>query len=120
MNNLNKSSIGKEIVSYIVNHPELNIQMCYNVDHAKEVLGEQLGDDIFIYASETKTLQKTAEILIHEVTHHRYNIGGSRWAECVCRAQEMKHRNKQNELTYDELRSIIKEIEELYPDLPWR
>ncbi len=120
LNNLNKSSIGKEIVSYIVNHPELNIQMCYNVDHKEEVLGEQIGDDIFIYASETKTIQKTAETLIHEITHHRYDIGESRWAECVCRAQEIKHRYKRNELTYDELRGIIKEIKALYPELPWR
>lgn len=120
LNNLNKSSIGKEIVSYIINHPELNIQMYYNVDHKKDVFGEQLGDDIFIYASETKTIQKTAETLIHEITHHRYDIGESRWAECVCKAQEIKHRNKRNELTADELKGIIKETKALYPELPWR
>lgn len=120
MNNLNKTEIGKETVSYIAEHPEVNIRMCYNVDHANGVLGEQFGDTVWIYASETKTVQNTAETLIHEITHHRYDIGGSQWAECVCFAQELKHRTGKTKLTGDDLRNIIKTVEELYPDLPWR
>lgn len=120
MNNLNKTEIGKETVSYIVEHPEVNIRMCYNVDHANGVLGEQFGDTVWIYASETKTVQNTAETLIHEITHHRYDIGGSQWAECVCFSQELKHRTGKTKLTGDDLRNIIKTVEELYPDLPWR
>lgn len=120
LNNLNKTNIGRETVDYILEHPELDIQMYYNVDHDKDILGRQLGNEIRIYASETKTVQKTAETLIHEVAHHRYDIGGSQWAECVCKAQEIKHRNNRDELTGTELRSIIKLIRDAYPDLPWR
>ncbi|MDY5988308.1 MAG: phage minor capsid protein [Coprococcus catus] len=120
LNNLNKSDIGKEIVAYIIDHPELNIQMCYNIDHPKDTDGQQFGNTIQIYASDTKTVQRTAEVLIHEITHHRYDIGGNQWSECVCKAQEVKHRNKRNELTSDELRSIIKAVKQLYPELPWR
>ena len=67
--NLNKSNIGKEIIAYIVEHPELNICLYYNVDVDKNLLGQQDGNDIFIYASNTKTIECTAETLIHEITH---------------------------------------------------
>ena len=120
LNNLNKTDIGKETVEYILAHPEIEIQMCYIVDHQKGTDGEQYGNIIRVYASDTKTVQRTAEVLIHEITHHKYDIGGSQWAECVCRAQEIKHKNFQNELTGAELRSIIKEIRRLYPEFPWR
>lgn len=120
LNNLNKSETGKETIEYILDHPELEIQMCYNIDHEPNVLGLQYKNTIQIFASETKTVQTTAETLIHEITHHKYNIGGSQWAECVCRAQEVKHRNRTDKLTGAELRSIIKEIKELYAEYPWR
>lgn len=120
MNNLNKSEIGKETVEYIMGHPELNIQMCYNVDHSPNTYGAQFGDVIRIFASDTKTVQRTAEILIHEVTHHRYDIGGSQWSECVCKAQELKHRENKDKLTNEELRDIIKSVKALYPEYPWR
>lgn len=120
MNNLNKTNIGKETVSYIVEHPELNIQMCYKIDHDPGVRGYQDGNDIYIFASETRTVQKTAETLVHEITHHRYDIGDSQWAECVCFAQEMKHRTGKETLTGAELKNIIRTVQELYPRLPWR
>lgn len=120
MNNLNKTEIGKETVSYIADHPNLNIQMCYKIDHDPSVRGYQDGNDIYIFASETKTVQNTAETLIHEITHHKYDIGDSQWAECVCFAQELKHRTGRNSLTGNELKDIIKTVKELYPKLPWR
>lgn len=120
LNNLNKSEIGMETIEYIVKHPEINIMMCYKVDVPKEDLGKQEGDDIYIYASNTKTVQKTAETLIHEITHHRYDIGGNQWAESVCRAQELKHQNRTDELTTQNLRDIIKSVKRDYPELKWR
>lgn len=120
MNNLNKTEIGKETVAYIADHPDLNIQMCYKVDHEPGVRGYQDGNDIYIFVSETKTVQNTAETLVHEITHHKYNIGDSQWAECVCFAQELKHRIGKNNLTGNELKDIIKTVKELYPKLPWR
>ena len=120
LNNLNRSNIGKEIVEYIQEHPEIEIQMCYGVDHELGVNGMQIGNTILIYASDTKTVQRTAEVIIHEITHHRYDIGGSQWAECVCKAQEIKHKTGKDKLTGQELRDIIKSIKELYPEYSWR
>ena len=120
MNNLNKSNIGQETVKYISEHPELNINMCYKVDAPENIFGMQIKDDIYIYATKTATVQKTAEILIHEVTHHRYDIGGNQWSECVCRAQEIKHRKGVDKLTGQELRDIIKSVKRDYPEYKWR
>ena len=118
--NLSKSEVGKETMEYIVQHPELDIQICYGIDHEPGVDGEQFGNTIRIYASDTKTIQRTAEVLIHEVTHHRYDIGGSQWAECVCKAQEVKHKVNRDKLTGSEIRGIIKVVKELYPEFSWR
>ena len=118
--NLNQSNAGKQIVQYIAEHSELNIYMCYGIDSPESILGLQDGNDIFIYASKTKSIQRTAETLIHEITHYKYDIGDSQWAECVCRAQELKHRNKVDKLTSQELRDIIKSVKRDYPELKWR
>ena len=120
MNNLNKTEIGKETVSYIADHPELNINMCYKVDAPENVFGVQEGNDIYIYATKTATVQKTAETLVHEITHHRYDIGGNQWSECVCRVQEIKYRKGVDKLTGEELRDIIKSVKKDYPDYKWR
>lgn len=120
LNNLNKSNIGKETVRYIIEHPELKINMCYKVDVDENVLGMQVKDEIFIYATKTATVQKTAETIIHELTHHKYDIGGNQWSECVCRAQELKHRIKADKLNEKELRDIIKSVKRDYPEYKWR
>ena len=94
--------------------------MCYKVDAPENVFGVQEVNDIYIYATKTATVQKTAETLVHEITHHRYDIGGNQWAECVCRVQELKHRNNVDKLTGNELRDIIKSVKRDYPEYKWR
>lgn len=118
--NLNKSDVGKNAVKYIIEHPELKIKMLYKIDNPENLYGRQFKDDILIYVSKTKTIQRTAETIVHEVTHHKYNIGGTQWAECVCMIQELKHRLKKNNLTKSEAEDIIKLVKKLYPELPWR
>ena len=116
----NRTDTGKETINYILAHPEVKIKMLCKIDNPNNLYGLQEDDDIYIFASDTKTIQKTSEVIIHEITHHKYNIGGSQWAECVCMAQEMKHRLNKDTLTGSELRGIIKTVKDLYPDYPWR
>lgn len=118
---MNKSDVGKEYLKYLERNPT-NIYLYYNVDVDEKLLGEYLSfdDEIKIYASNTKTVEKTAEILIHELTHKRYNIGGDWHAEAVCKAQEYKHRLRRNKLTISELRGIIKETKEAYTEDYWK
>ena len=80
-----------------------------------------MEDDVIrIFADRTKTIEKTAEVLIHEATHRKYGIGGDQWSEAVCIAQEVKHRKKSNKLTSQEKKDILKLVNELYPEYPWR
>ncbi len=122
---LNKSDIGREYLNYLLANP-CKINLYYNVDVEKDLLGiyDPLTDEISIYASNTKTIKTTAEVIIHELTHRRYDIGDCFWAECVCRAHEYMHRYRRNNLTIQEKRSIIKEIKRDYsklnPDWKWR
>ena len=119
---MNKSDIGKELLQYVNENP-VDIYLYYNVDVPEYLFGEQISgmDIINIYVSNTKTIENTAETIIHELTHRRYNIGGDLWAECVCRAQEYKHKYRRNVLTISELRAIIKEIKEAYnKDGTWK
>lgn len=120
LNNLNKTNVGKETVEYIMEHPEVNILMCYKIDSPDGVLGMQDGNEIYIYASKTKTVQRTAEILVHEITHHKYDIGGNQRAECICRIRELLHRKNADKLTAQEMRDTIKSVKKDYPDLKWR
>ncbi|MCR5815583.1 MAG: hypothetical protein K6F91_01725 [Ruminococcus sp.] len=122
---LEKSDIGKEIKDYLKNAP-CKINIMYNVDVDKELKGlyDPINDEIYLYASNTKTVSETAATLIHEVTHRRYEIGGNFWSECVCKAQELKHKERKNVLTISEKRDIIKSVKEtyseIYPDMKWR
>lgn len=122
---LEKSDIGKETKDYLKNNP-CKINIMYNVDVDKELKGlyNPIGDEIYLYASNTKTVSETAATLIHEVTHRRYDIGGNFWSECVCKAQELKHKERKNVLTISEKRNIIKSVKEayseVYPDMKWR
>lgn len=118
--NLNKTDVGRNTVKYIIEHPELKIKILYKIDNPENLYGRQFKDEIWIYASNTKTIQKTAETIVHEVTHYKYDIGGTQWAECVCMIHELKHRLKKNNLTKSEAEDIIKLVKKLYPELPWR
>lgn len=122
---LDKSEIGREVKQYLLDNP-CDINLYYNVAVPDDLFGEQDGivDVINIYASNTKTVSKTAETIIHEVTHRRFDIGGDIWSECVCKAQEYKHKYRRNYLTIREKRGIIKEIKKTYsvyyPNWKWR
>ncbi|MCR5731140.1 MAG: phage minor capsid protein [Ruminococcus sp.] len=122
---LNKSEIGRDYLEYFTANP-CKINLYYNVDVDNDLLGtyDPLTDEISIYASNTKTIRRTSEVIIHELTHRRYEIGDSYWSESVCRAHEYMHRNRRNNLTIQEKRIIIKEIKETYsilnPDWKWR
>lgn len=114
---LNKSSIGKETIEYIENN-NLNIEFKY-FDVPEGVRGIHWGkNQIEIFIPNTKTKTLTAQTLIHEVTHVKYNIRDTQWAETVCFLKEKEH--LKGTLTIKDKRDTIKLVKKLYPDLPWR
>lgn len=116
-NNLAKSAVGKETIDYISSN-ECSVEINYTDEAPKGVRGTTLGKSITIYAKNTQTVKLTAKTLIHEATHCKYNIGGSQYSEAVCFAREYLH--EYGQLTYKEIRNIIKEVKELYPEYQWR
>lgn len=119
--NMLKSDIGKEIVEYLEN-TNATVQLVYGADNEHNELGfyDEQEDIIRIFADKTKTIEKTAEVLIHEATHRRYGIGGDQWSEAVCIAQEVKHRKRSNRLTFREKKDILELVAKLYPEYSWR
>ena len=91
------------------------------LDYSKrKIYGEEDGGLITIYMRNCDDAERAARTIIHECTHKRYGIGQSQWAECVCFAQELKHKYKRDTLTIAEKRRIIKAVKEGYPEYNWR
>ena len=118
LNDLETSDIGKEVLNYL-EEQEVRPKLTYD-SRSGGVRGEEIGGEIFIYLSNCKDIKTAACTVIHECTHRRYGIGQSQWSECVCIAQEIKHRRGRNDLTESERRVIIKAVKEAYPEFNWR
>ena len=118
---LNRSNVGKECIDYLINNP-CTVNLYYNIDVRKSLLGEYISgyDEINIYASNTKTVKTTAETIIHEATHRRYNIYGDKHAEAVCIAQEYKRHYNVDKLSFAQKREVIKEVNRNYQSYKWR
>lgn len=116
-NNLAKSEIGREAIDYI-SSGKCMLEISYTDDAPKGIRGETFGHSITIYAKNTRTIKLTAKTIIHEVTHSKYKIGGSQWAEAVCFS--MEHIHEHGQLTFQDKRNIIKTVKDLYPEYQWR
>lgn len=115
---LQKSDVGKHAYEYIINNG-INVDISYTDDVKPGTRGISFGNNILIYAKNTQSVRLTTETIIHEATHVELNLSKpTQWEEAYCIAQEAKHRKKK--LTYSDLKDIIKETKELYPELPWR
>lgn len=126
MKNLNKTDAGKTALDYIKDS-NTEVRLLYGVtqdfgEESKMLLGyyDLIDDYIAIFADRTKTVQKTAEILVHEATHKRLGIGGDQYSEFLCCEQEMLHRLGKATLTSEEKESILKEVKKVYSELPWK
>lgn len=114
---LNKSDVGKEVIKYLEDNPT-NIYMCYKTDFNSDMMGfyDPVYKEIFVDCTKTQTIKKTAEIIVHEVTHKRLDIGGDLKSEVICIMHEYMHKKRTNSLTAKEIRSIIKSVKEMYPE----
>ena len=115
---LTSTNIGRTTLKDIENLPE-RIKLTYSYKE-NGVRGEQNGNEITIYLSNCANTKWAARSVIHEVTHYKYGIGQSQWAECVCVAQELKHARNRDYLTISELKTIISAVKDVYPEFNWR
>lgn len=115
---LQKSEVGKHAYELILDK-NIPVEINYTNDVEPGTRGYTLGGSIFIYAQNTRTVQLTAETIIHEAAHIELSTKKrTQWEEAYCFAQEAKHKKKQ--LTFADLKRIIKAVKTLYPEYPWR
>lgn len=116
-NELRKSEVGKETLEYLENN-KLNVSLYYK-DVPEDLRGLSIGKrNIEIYVPNTLTKVKTAQTIIHEATHIKYNIGHDKKSEVICFLREKMHINP--ELTIRDKRNTIELINKLYPEYPWK
>ena len=115
---MQKSEVGKHAYKLIVDR-KIPVEINYTDEVEPDVRGFTMGKSIFIYAKNTQSVRRTTETIIHEATHIELGKANhTQWEEAYCFAQEAKHKKKQ--LTFADLKHIIKTVKKLYPEYPWR
>lgn len=83
---LTATEIGQNTIKYIEEtgiRPKLVFSPQWHANR-----GEQQGDSVKIFLANIKNPRVAACTIIHEITHHKYGIGQSQWAEAVCMAKK--------------------------------
>lgn len=119
---LNRSETGKSVLKYLSEN-NVSVEIINNTSTIQELgmnelYGMQVGKNIYINAVNCNTKKKAVETIIHEKTHMDYPMESGQHIECVCDAMAVKHRKEA--LTPEDLRGIIKSVQERYPDMKWR
>ena len=121
-NELRKSEVGRETLDYLMNNDDITVNFHYHL-HPNEdgLLGRIVGRDIDIYvpAHPENTKVNVTKTLIHETTHAAIDsLYNTRKEEVICFMREVLHNN--NGITPKEIKEIIREVNSLYGELPWR
>ena len=121
--NLQKTQTGKKALE-LIESKEYKVKLLYGVDNrntdGKELLGycDHNEKEIGIYTDKTSSVQKTAEVVVHEA-YHLDDFGNCQKSEVYCIIKERQHNKKDDPLTKKEVDDIIKDVKYLYPNLPW-
>ena len=115
---LQKSDVGKHAYEYIIKN-NTPVEVNYTDEAPKGLRGRTNGIFVEIFARNTQTIRATTETIIHEVSHIELSTDKpTQWEEAYCFAQEEKH--KKSQLTFADLKRIIKLVKRLYSELTWR
>lgn len=115
--NLNKSDIGKEMLEFIKKN-NIPVYLSYGSDIADEsLLGYYDSGIITVFVDNTKSVNETACIIVHEATHAQIDKPNTKNQELKCYKNEYMHRGIK--LTDEIIQSIIKHIDDSYPYLEW-
>ena len=117
VNEVEKSQVGKDTIKAIEDS-KVSIQItegAYNTGYR----GEQIGNQIKLYANNISSNRIAAQTLIHEMAHYRFNIGYCQHAEAICFAYEKMHLMNRNYLTKEEWEYVKKLAIDNYPEYNW-
>ncbi|MDA8017399.1 MAG: DUF6531 domain-containing protein [Thermoanaerobaculia bacterium] len=113
---IQESSIGRRVLEAADNHIiELEITGSRIADRG--LLGEAFGRNAYVYAFNTQSYSRTAEIAIHEGVH-ALGVGGSRRAEALARLAEISHRG--GTIDRAAMRRVLMDMRGNYDHLRWR
>lgn len=114
---MKSSPTGQTTIEHIINS-NVRINLINSLQrHTNR--GDQLGNTVRIFLSNTKNERVVAQTIIHEMTHYYYNIGGCQHAEAVCFAMEKMHIAGRDYLTKEEWDKMVKLAVDNYPEYEW-
>ena len=114
--NLKTSAVGLEAFQYLEDNPQVKSQL--SEDNERSDRGEHNKNLLTIWLNNCPNVRVAGQTVIHEVTHHRYGIGGSQQAETICFAFEKMHKENRKYLKQEEWDTLVELTKTVYWDLP--
>lgn len=114
--NLKTSAVGLETIQYLENNPQVKLKL--SEDREATDRGQHEGNLLTVWLSNCPNIRVAAQTVVHEVAHHKYNIGGSQLAETICFAFEKMHKENRKYLTQQEWNDLVILARRAYWDLP--
>lgn len=114
--NLKTSAVGLEAIQYLEDNPQVKVKL--SEDREASERGSHYKNLLTINLNRCPNVRVAAQTVVHEVTHHRFDIGGSQQAETICYAFEKMHKENRKYLTQEEWDALVRLAENQYWDLP--
>ena len=83
---LNTSPIGLDTIRYLEEHPHVKVKLSEDPEVTNR--GQHENNLLTVWLNNCPNVRVAAQTVVHEVAHHKYNIGGSQLAETICYAFE--------------------------------
>lgn len=116
---LMKSEVGKETLE-IIERDDINVVLSYSSPTlekpGEKLYGTSYDNYAVIYVVRTQSTAKTAQTVIHEVTHNA-GLRGAQRAEIIAEIRATKHLGP---VSSSDIRKIILRITKDYPNLPYK
>lgn len=113
---LKTSPVGLECIRYLEANPQVKLMLTESREET--IRGQHDKDLLTIWLSNCPNVRVAAQTVVHEVTHHKYNIGGSQLAETICYSFEKMHKEGRGYVTQEEWDTLAALAKKVYWDLP--
>lgn len=114
--NLRTSAVGLETIEYLENNPQVKVKLSEDPESTDR--GQHENNLLTIWLNNCPNVRVAGQTVVHEVTHHRYGIGGSQQAETICFAFEKMHKENRKYLTPEEWDTLVESVKRAYWNLP--
>ncbi|MCR4888138.1 MAG: hypothetical protein K5979_03005 [Ruminococcus sp.] len=114
--NLKTSVVGLETIQYLEGNPQVKVKLSEDTERSDR--GEHDKNLLTIWLNNCPNVRVAGQTVVHEVTHHKYGIGGSQQAETICYAFEKMHKENRKYLMQEEWDALTELAKTVYWDLP--